>query len=54
MFKDYEKDCVVTDGYSGYNFLDSDEEYKNISHAFSWAHVGANSLKQLAMASDQK
>jgi hypothetical protein len=39
MIKGYEKGCVVSDGYSGYNFLDSDENYKNISHAFCWAHV---------------
>jgi len=39
MIKGYEKGCVVSDGYSGYNFLDSDEHYKNISHAFCWAHV---------------
>lgn len=39
MIKGYEEGCVVSDGYSGYNFLDSDEEYKNISHAFCWAHV---------------
>ena len=39
MIKGYKKGCVVSDGYSGYNFLDSDEQYKNISHAFCWAHV---------------
>ena len=39
MIKGYEKGCVVSDGYSGYNFLDSDEQYKNIGHAFCWAHV---------------
>jgi len=39
MIKGYEKGCVISDGYSGYNFLDSDENYKNISHAFCWAHV---------------
>ncbi len=39
MIKGYERGCVVSDGYSGYNFLDSDEQYKDISHAFCWAHV---------------
>jgi transposase len=39
MIKGYKKGCVVSDGYSGYNFLDSDEQYTNISHAFCWAHV---------------
>jgi transposase len=39
MIKGYEKGCVVSDGYSGYNFLDSDERYEEISHAFCWAHV---------------
>ncbi|PIK13968.1 IS66 family transposase [Halobacteriovorax sp. JY17] len=39
MIQGYEKGCIISDGYSGYNFLDSDEDYKNISHAFCWAHV---------------
>ena len=38
MLAGYESGCVVSDGYSGYNFLDS-EEYKSIAHAFCWAHV---------------
>jgi transposase len=36
MMKGFESGCIVTDGYSGYNFLDSQE---NIKHACCWAHV---------------
>jgi transposase len=36
MLKGYEQGSVVTDGFSGYNFLD---DTKNIKHAFCWAHV---------------
>ena len=36
MLKGYKQGSVVTDGYSGYNFLDLLE---NIKHAFCWAHV---------------
>ena len=39
MIKGYETGCVVSDGYSGYNFLDSIKDYENIRHAFCWAHV---------------
>lgn len=38
MIKGYQKGCVVSDGYSGYNFLDS-KGYEHIKHAFCWAHV---------------
>jgi transposase len=36
MLKGYEDGNVMTDGYSGYNFL---ALYKNLKHAFCWAHV---------------
>lgn len=36
MLRGYEHGCVVTDGFSGYNFLDNQEKVK---HAFCWAHV---------------
>lgn len=36
MLKGYTNGVVVTDGFSGYNFL---EEEINIKHAFCWAHV---------------
>jgi hypothetical protein len=36
MLRGYESGVVVTDGFSGYNFLD---ENKNLKHAFCWAHV---------------
>jgi transposase len=39
MIKGYKEGTVVTDGFSGYDFLDSDDQYKNINHAFCWAHV---------------
>ena len=52
MTKGYEKGCVVSDGYSGYNFLDSDEQYRNISHAFCWAHVRRKFFE--AMAHDER
>jgi transposase len=39
MIDGYDKGCVISDGYSGYNFLDSDEQYKDVNHAFCWAHV---------------
>ena len=35
LLEDYQG-CVQTDGYSGYNFLNSNE---NITHAGCWAHV---------------
>ena len=52
MIKGYERGCVVSDGYSGYNFLDSDEKYKDISHAFCWAHVRRKFFE--AMAHDER
>ena len=52
MIKGYEKGCVVSDGYSGYNFLDSDEKYKNINHVFCWAHVRRKFYE--AMAHDKR
>ncbi|PIR36895.1 MAG: hypothetical protein COV37_01030, partial [Bdellovibrio sp. CG11_big_fil_rev_8_21_14_0_20_39_38] len=36
MLRGYENGCVVTDGFSGYNFLKNQE---TIKHAFCWAHV---------------
>jgi len=36
MISGYSGGCVVTDGFSGYNFLDNE---KLIKHAFCWAHV---------------
>lgn len=36
MLQGYDSGCVVTDGFSGYGFLDAD---KNIKHASCWAHV---------------
>lgn len=36
MLAGYDKGCVVTDGFSGYDFLDN---VNNIKHAFCWAHV---------------
>jgi len=36
MLRGYENGCVVTDGFSGYNFLNNQE---TIKHAFCWAHV---------------
>jgi transposase len=52
MIKGYEKGCIVSYGYSGYNFLDNDENYKNISHAFCWAHVRRKFYE--AMAHDER
>ena len=51
MIKGYEKGCVVSDGYSGYNFLDS-EGFSHISYAFCWAHVRRKFFE--AMNHDQK
>lgn len=36
MLSGYERGCVVTDGFSGYGFLDSKGQIK---HAYCWAHV---------------
>jgi transposase len=36
MLKSYQSGVVITDGFSGYNFLDNQE---NIKHVFCWAHV---------------
>ncbi|MDA9189653.1 IS66 family transposase [bacterium] len=47
MIKGYKKGCVVTDGYSGYNFLDS-EDYSDIRHAFCWAHVRRKFFEAMA------
>jgi len=52
MIKGYESGCVISDGYSGYNFLDSDEAYKDISHAFCWAHVRRKFFE--AMSHDER
>lgn len=41
MLKGYKTGNVVTDGFSGYDFLHdkNNEEFKNINHAYCWAHV---------------
>lgn len=45
MIKGYENGCIVSDGFSGYDFLDKGKDkdgidlYENIKHAFCWAHV---------------
>jgi transposase len=36
MLSGYRKGNVITDGFSGYGFIDSQE---NINHAYCWAHV---------------
>jgi transposase len=36
MLKNYKSGCVVTDGFSGYGFLDKKD---GVGHAFCWAHV---------------
>lgn len=52
MLNGYEVGCVMSDGYSGYDFLDKNEKYKNIKHAFCWAHVRRKFYE--AMAHDKK
>jgi transposase len=53
MIKGYESGCVMSDGYSGYNFLDEvGGTYKNIKHAFCWAHVRRKFFE--AAAHDEK
>jgi len=49
MLKGYGSGVVVTDGFSGYNFLDNSEKLK---HAFCWAHVRRKFFE--AMAHDLK
>ena len=49
MLKGYESGVVVTDGFSGYSFLDESESLK---HAFCWAHVRRKFFE--AMAHDPK
>lgn len=39
MLRGYRTGNVVTDGFSGYNFLTASDEFKNVNHAFCWAHV---------------
>jgi transposase len=52
MLKGYEHGAVMTDGFSGYDFLDNNENYKNLKHAFCWAHVRRKFFE--AMAHDKK
>ena len=53
MINGYETGCVMSDGYSGYDFLDKvDGPYKNIKHAFCWAHVRRKFFE--AAAHDEK
>ena len=49
MIRGYKKGNVVTDGYSGYGFLD---EIEGIKHCFCWAHVRRKFFE--AMNFDQK
>ena len=37
MLRGYEKGVVVTDGFSGYSFLEDFK--KNVKHAFCWSHL---------------
>jgi transposase len=52
MIKGYEAGCIMTDGFSGYDFLDRDENYSSLKHAFCWAHVRRKFFE--AMAHDKK
>jgi len=54
MIDGYIEGCVVTDGYSGYNFLDKkdDANVQKIKHAFCWAHVRRKFIE--AMEHDPK
>lgn len=53
MLEGYQTGCVMTDGFSGYDFLDKDNDlYLNIKHAFCWAHVRRKFYE--AMAHDEK
>jgi transposase len=52
MIKGYKSGCVMSDGYSGYDFLDKNESYNNIKHAFCWAHVRRKFFE--ASAHDEK
>lgn len=52
MIAGYSSGCVMSDGYSGYNFLDSDEDYKDIKHAFCWAHVRRKFYEAMAHDKD--
>jgi transposase len=52
MIKGFEEGCIMTDGFSGYNFLDNNEDYKKLKHAFCWAHVRRKFFE--AMAHDKK
>lgn len=51
MINGYIGGCVVTDGFSGYDFLDNDKNYENLKHAFCWAHVRRKFYE--AMAHDE-
>ena len=44
MLKGYEQGNVVTDGYSGYNFLD---RMAGINHCFCWSHVRRKFLEAM-------
>jgi transposase len=41
ILQGYRTGNVITDGFSGYDFLHNseDEKYKSINHAYCWAHV---------------
>jgi len=52
MIRGYENGCIVSDAFSGYNFLDNDENYKTLKHAFCWAHIRRKFFE--AMAHDKK
>jgi len=52
MIAGYSSGCVMSDGYSGYHFLDKDEKYQNIKHAFCWAHIRRKYYE--AMAHDKE
>lgn len=41
MLKGYQEGNVVTDGFSGYDFLHApeNEKFKDVNHAYCWAHV---------------
>ena len=49
MLRGYKQGCVVTDGFSGYGFLDKGD---SIKHAYCWAHVRRKFFE--AMAHDRK
>lgn len=49
MLRGYKQGCVVTDGFSGYGFLNKSDKIK---HAYCWAHVRRKFYE--AMAHDPK